>query len=235
MGTIDNIFVLHSLINHFVNNNKTLFCAFVDFSKADDIVVRDNLWYKLIHIGIRGEMLNIIRSMYSCTKSFVKACNNQSEPFVCNLGVRQGECLSPFLFAMYINDLEDEIIHKGVGGVDIGMLKLFILLYADDIFLLAENELDMQNYLDALYEYSMKWRLCVNIEKTKIKIFRKGGRLSNNLDFKYSNNPIEIVRRFSYLGVVFTTGGSFTNLQNTLVSNAKVFKSICFVKAFSCI
>ena len=73
--------------------------------------------------------------MYSCTKSFVKACNNQSEPFVCNLGVRQGECLSRFLFPMYINDLEDEIIHKGVGGVDIGMLKLFILLYADDSFI----------------------------------------------------------------------------------------------------
>ena len=158
-------------------------------------------------------MLNIIRSMYSCTKSFVKACNNQSEPFVCNVGVRQGECLSLFLFPMYINDLEDEIIHKGVGGVDIGMLKLFILLYADDIVLLAENELDMQNYLDALYEYSMKWRLCVNIEKTKIMIFRKGGRLSNNLDFKYGNNPIEIVCRFSYLGVVFTTGGSFTDCR----------------------
>ena len=60
-------------------------------------------------------MLTIIRSMYSSTTSFVKACSNQSEPFVCNLGVRQGECLSPFLFAMYINDLKDEIVHKGVG------------------------------------------------------------------------------------------------------------------------
>ena len=47
-------------------------------------------------------------------------------------------------------------------------------------------------------------------------IFRKGGILSNNLDFKYGNNPIEIVRRFSYLGVVCTTGG-FTDLQKTLV------------------
>ena len=77
----------------------------------------------------------------------------------------------------------------------------------------------MQNYLDALYEYSMKWRLCVNIEKTKIMIFRKGGRLSNNLDFKYGNNPIEIVN--SYLVVVFTTGGSFTDLQKTLVGQAQ--------------
>ena len=103
MGIIDNIFMLHLLINHFVNNNNKLFCAFVDFSKAFDYVVRDNIWYILIHIGIRGEMLNIIRSMYSCTKSFLKACNNQSKPFVFSLGVRQGECLSPFLFVMYIH------------------------------------------------------------------------------------------------------------------------------------
>ena len=99
---------------------------------------------------------------------------------------------------------EDEIIHKGVGGGDIGMLKLFILLYADAILLLAENKLDIQNYLDALCEYSMKCILCVNIEKTKVVIFREGGRLSYNLGFKYGNYPIEIVRRFSYLGVVFT-------------------------------
>ena len=46
MGTIDNIFVLHSLINHFVNNNNKLFCAFADFSKAFDYVARDNLWHK---------------------------------------------------------------------------------------------------------------------------------------------------------------------------------------------
>ena len=78
----------------------------------------------VIQIGTRGEMLNIIQFMYSGTKSFVNECNNQSEPFVCILGVRQGECLSPFLFPMYINDLEDEVIHKGVGGVDICMLKL---------------------------------------------------------------------------------------------------------------
>ena len=138
--------MLHSVINHFVNNNNKLLCAFVDFSKAFDYVAKNNIWYKMIQIGIR--MLNIIRSMYSCTKSFVKAYNNRWEPFVCNLGVRQGECLSPFLFAIYIDDLKDEIIHKGVGGVVIGILKLLILLYADDI--------DMQNYLDALYEYSMK-------------------------------------------------------------------------------
>ena len=50
------------------------------------------------------------------------------------LEVRQGECLSPFLFSMFFfNDLEEEFIVNGIDGIDIGLLKLFILLYADDI------------------------------------------------------------------------------------------------------
>ena len=54
MGTIDNIFVLNSLVNHFLNQGKQLFCVFIDFTKAFDYVVRDNLWYKLIKEGEKG-------------------------------------------------------------------------------------------------------------------------------------------------------------------------------------
>ena len=35
----------------------TLYCAFLDYSKAFDNVVRDNLWYKLLKVGIRGKMI----------------------------------------------------------------------------------------------------------------------------------------------------------------------------------
>ena len=105
MSTIDNIFILSGLITHCLNNNETLYCAFVDFSKAFDYVVRDNVWYKLLKIGVRGKMLDIIKSMYSIVKSKIKYKNNVSEAFICNIGVRQGECLSPFLFSMYLNDL----------------------------------------------------------------------------------------------------------------------------------
>ena len=54
-------------------------------------------------------------------------------------GVRQGECLSPILFAMYVNDIEQEFITKRADGVDIGFLKLFVLLYADDIVIFSES------------------------------------------------------------------------------------------------
>ena len=114
MWTSDNIFILNNLITHCLNNNDQLYCAFVDFTKAFDFVVRDILWFKLIRTGVRGKMLNMIKSIYSCVKSRVKHDNTLSEPFTCNIGVRQGECLSPFLFAMYVNDLEAELARKGV-------------------------------------------------------------------------------------------------------------------------
>jgi len=55
-------------------------------------------------------------------------------------------------------------------------LKLFILLYADDIVILAETEIELQTRLNILKDYCLKWRLTVNINKTKVVIFRKGGR-----------------------------------------------------------
>ena len=98
MSTTDNIFVFHGLISHILNQGSKLFCAFVDYTKAFDYIVRENLWYKMIKYGLRGKILNIIISMYSKVKSTVKFNNKIGNEFNCCLGVRQGECLSPLLF-----------------------------------------------------------------------------------------------------------------------------------------
>ena len=98
----------------------------MDLTKAFDFVVRDILWFKLIRLGVRGKMLNIIKSIYSNVKSRVKHDNTLSEPFTCDIGVRQGECFSPFLFAIYVNDLEAEIVTKGISGINIGTINIYI-------------------------------------------------------------------------------------------------------------
>ena len=72
MGTVDNVFVLHGLITHLINQGKKLYCAFVDFKKAFDFINRDIIWYKLIKLGVRGNILNVIKSMYQNVKSKVK-------------------------------------------------------------------------------------------------------------------------------------------------------------------
>ena len=82
-----------------------------------------------------------------------------------------------------------------------------MLLYADDIVIFADSADDLQNSLDILYDYCQKWRLKINIEKSKVMIFRKGGRLERNTLFKYGDTELEIVSKYTYLGIVFTTGG----------------------------
>jgi hypothetical protein len=175
MGTTDNIFVLHGLITHFINKGEKLYCAFIDFTKAFDYVVRENLWYKLINIGLRGNIFNIIHSMYENVKSKVKYNNTLSNEYYCTLGVRQGECLSPFLFSMYINDMEDVFKRSGMKGIDIDLVKLFLILYADDIVIFAKSSEELQKSLDKMQEYCRRWKLIVNTAKTKTMIFRKGG------------------------------------------------------------
>ena len=120
---------------------------------------------------------------------------------------------------MFLNDLEDGFVTHGIEGIDIGLIKLFILLYADDIFSgSAEGLQEGLNFLDA---YCKRWKLKVNTSKTKVMVFREAGLLPRNLEFIFDNTVLEIVGKFTYLGVVFTSGGSFTEAQNTLAGQAR--------------
>ena len=66
------------------------------------------------------------------------------------------------LFGVFINDLAIDIKNLGL-GISIGNRKIPILLYADDIALLAENESDLQKLLNKLHKWCKKWQLQLNI------------------------------------------------------------------------
>ena len=78
---------------------------------------REGLWYKLIKNGVNAKCFNYIKNMYKGIKSLIKMNNKTSDFFNCNVGVRQGENLSPFLFSLFINDLEDFLIARDVNGL----------------------------------------------------------------------------------------------------------------------
>ena len=67
-----------------------------------------------------------------------------------------------------------------------------------------------------LHTYCDTWRLSLNTSKIKAVVYRKGGRLPLLLNFKYNETELEIVQSFTYLDVVFSTTGSFSQLQETL-------------------
>ena len=54
-------------------------------------------------------------------------------------------------------------------------------------------------------------------------IFKKSGRLPNNTVFNLDNVEIEIVKNFTYLGIVFSTGGSFSEAQSALSGQVELY------------
>ena len=100
-STTDHVFVLTHSIELYQSIHKRIYCAFIDYSKAFD---RTLLWQKLLSLNIDGNFFNVIINMYDMAKSCVRQNNLMSEYFLCNIGVRQGDNLSPLLFALFIND-----------------------------------------------------------------------------------------------------------------------------------
>ena len=219
-STVDAIFVLHSIIQSKIQEKGKLYCAFIDLKKAFDSVYRQGLWYKLIKEGIDGKMLRVIRSMYASVKSCVKHCSTLTDFFSCEVGLMQGEIISPFLFALFINDVELQMQTDGNYGITLEQLNLYILLFADDGVIFSETKEGLQKSLDLFYNYCTKWNLSINIEKTKIMVFRKGGRLKRDERWFIGESEVEIVNHFNYLGVVLSSGGAFIRATKTLSGKA---------------
>ena len=54
------------------------------------------------------------------------------------------------------------------------MLKMIMLLYADDTTICSESAEELQQASDALSAYCDKWSLRVNVDKTKVVVFSRG-------------------------------------------------------------
>jgi hypothetical protein len=99
-----------------------------------------------------------------------------SDYFSLQTGLMQGEALSPMLFSLFINDLEKEMLKSGCESILLQNLNLFLLLYADDTVIFSESVEGLQKMLDTLKSYSEHWKLEVNVSKTKMVVFRNGGK-----------------------------------------------------------
>ena len=76
-------------------------------------------------------------------------------------------------------------------------------MYADDLVLFSETVNGLQQMLDCVFEYSQTWGMEVNIEKSKVMVFRNGGKISNGDKLYYDGKLVETVDTFSYLGFFF--------------------------------
>ena len=174
----------------------------MEFSSAFDFLNRNLLFYALENIGVNDKFLQEMKALYTNTKSAVKINNHLTPWFSTKSGVRQGQNDSSTMFAIFINLLAVHIKSVGV-GLQLDNIQVSILLYADDIVLLAETEKDLQKLMNELYFWCTKWRMVVNKEKTNIIHFRPTNVDRTNSEFKYGDSTIDIVSYYKYLGVTF--------------------------------
>ena len=83
-GTVDAVFVLKCM---FDSHRSGAHYAFIDYSKAFDLIDRDLLYNKLLNFGISSKFLKIIMNMYSKTSSKVRTASRMSDSFNLECGV----------------------------------------------------------------------------------------------------------------------------------------------------
>lgn len=216
--TSDHILVVKTIIDSFRAKRKPLYICFVDLRKAFDTVWRDGLIYKLIKYKISSKFINIIKSMYSNVQASVKTGDGLTDKFPIEIGTRQGCNLSPSLFNVFINDLPQILLCKECDYIEINNTKLNCLMFADDILMFSKSETGMATCLKKLESFCNKWKLIINTTKTKIMVLNRKKKETSK--FKVYNKTIESVNSYSYLGVEFSSSGSFSLAIKRLYNKA---------------
>ena len=112
---------------------------------------------------------------------------------------RQGDSLSPTLFNIFINDLFEELDKSNTDPVTINNIDhLSALMFADE-----------QKSLNALDSYVKKWKLEINIKKTKCMTFSKSNHAEKH-QFFIGNKILENTKEYKYLGITINKKGSFS-------------------------
>ena len=201
---------------YFTERAGNLFCCFVDSSKAFDRVVHCGLYLELIRRGVPMSFLLVLMCWYGGLFCSVMWQGHVSGSFRVRAGVRQGGILSPGLYGVYVDGLPLLLKEAGlgcfVGGVFVG-----IVIYADDVALLAPSRLCLQRMLDVCSRFGYERDICFNTRKTEVLIIGRD-YLCLPPELVLSGGPVRWVRKFKYLGVLRLSRRLGARLLKSLVS-----------------
>ena len=124
-------------------------------------------------------------------------------------GVKQGDPLSPLLFGIFFDRIEkwfeDRFAGTDVGAV-LGSRLIRMLLYADDLVLLAKSKLELQQMMKVLADFCDEYDMTVNVNKSVVVVFGSTPcQLASPIQLRGRNGvrqPIPQAKEFKYLGVV---------------------------------
>ena len=163
-GTTDAMFTLKILMEKYREGQRELHCVFVDLEKAYDRVPQEELWYCMRQSGMGEKYVRLVQDMYEESETVVRCKIGTTESFKVKVGLHQGSALSPFLFAVIMDRLTDEVRRE----------PPWTMLFADDTVICEEIREEVERRLES-WKYALERRgmkasmskteyLCINGE-----------------------------------------------------------------------
>ena len=196
-------------IAHHNSHNSSVFCSFLDATKAFDKLHYCTLFELLTKRELPAHIIRLLINIY--TNSFVRVAWHGvlSVYFLAVNGVKQGGVLSPVLFCLYIDDLWLALSKSGVGCF-IGNNFVGALAYADDIVLVAPTASALRKMLSICGDYASEYCISFNATKSKCLIVLPRSRrttcsYAKECSFSINNQQIDNVESFKHLGHVISS------------------------------
>ncbi|KAK3521126.1 hypothetical protein QTP86_013013, partial [Hemibagrus guttatus] len=190
-STTDAIFALRILMEKYRDGQKELHCVFVDLEKAYDRVPREELWYCMRKSGVAEKYVRVVQDMYERSKTVVRCAVGQTEEFNVEVGLHQGSALSPFLFAIVMDQLSEEVRQESP----------WTMMFADDIVICSESREQVEENLErwrfALERRGMKVSrskteyMCVNEREGSGTVRLQGEEVKKVQEFKYLGSTVQ--------------------------------------------
>ncbi|KAK3540283.1 hypothetical protein QTP70_029609, partial [Hemibagrus guttatus] len=193
-STTDAIFALRILMEKYRDGQRELHCVFVDLEKAYDRVPREELWYCMRKSGVAEKYVRVVQDMYERSRTVVKCAVGQTEEFKVEVGLHQGSALSPFLFAMVMDQLSEEFRQESP----------WTMMFADDIVIGSESREQMEESLE-------KWRFA--LERRGIKVSRSKteymcvNEREGSGTVRLQGEEVKKVQEFKHLGSTVQSNG----------------------------
>ena len=201
-STIDHIHVINQ-IQEKANEYQMPICfAFVDYEKAFDSIEFTPLFIALENQGIDADYITLIRDLYNGATATLKL-QKDSDKISLERGARQGDNISPKLFAASLQDGVIDKIDWEERGINVNGEYLSHLLFADDIILVAHTPNQLESMLNDIHTASQPIGLKMHLGKTKVMFNDYATKSAITLEGK----SIDEVESYIYLGKKVTHDG----------------------------
>jgi hypothetical protein len=136
--TMEAIFLIRQLMDRCREQKKDMFMVFIDLEKDYDKVPRNVMWWALQKNKVSTKYITLIKDMYDNFVTSVRTSDGDTNEFLINIGLHQGSALSPYLFALVM----DEVTRDIQGGIP------WCVLFADDVVLVDESKMGVDHKLE---------------------------------------------------------------------------------------